>query len=115
MTPPRPAGKGQAWLRGTQAAEILSQTATYGREILPGTNFPLSFVRWVIEHEWVGRLDDLVERRLMLLYDCRLTEATLRQLAELMARAAILPAEQVEAEVRRTSERLRGHFGKRVV
>ena len=99
-------------LCGTQTAETLSQTDASGRENVRDTDLPRSFVRWIIEHEWVRSLDDLVERRLMLLYDRRLSEATLRCLAGLLAEAGVLPAEQVEAEVRRTAERLHRHFGK---
>ena len=38
----------------------------------------------MIQHEWVGTLDDLVERRLMLVFDRELSEACLRELAELL-------------------------------
>lgn len=100
-------------LRGTQTAEILSQLAD-GHESIPDTDLPRAFVRWVIEHEWVHRLDDLVERRLMLLYDRRLSEATLRELAEMLVRSGRLADTEAEREVRGTAERLLRHFGKRL-
>lgn len=100
-------------LHGTRTAEILSQIKA-DHETVPGSDLPAGFVAWVIEHEWVRRLDDLLERRLMLLYDRRLSEATLRRLAEILVRAGRLPASQAEAEVRGTVERLDRHFGKRL-
>lgn len=100
-------------LRGTQTAEILSQLAD-GHESISGTDLPQGFVRWVIEHEWVHRLDDLVERRLMLLYDRRLSEATLRELAETLVQSGRLVDSEVERHVRDTADRLLRHFGKRL-
>jgi glycerol-3-phosphate dehydrogenase len=105
---------GAVWnLCGTHTADILSEIATAGSENLAGTHLPRAFVRRVIDREWVHRLDDLVERRLMLLYHRDLTQTTLRQLALIMAEAGILGC-PVEGEVRQTVERLRQHFGKRV-
>lgn len=75
---------------------------------------PKAFVKWVIEREWVTRLDDLVERRLMLLYEPHLTEACLRQLAECLVEAGHLRADQVDESVRTTMQRLRDHYGKHV-
>jgi glycerol-3-phosphate dehydrogenase len=100
-------------LRGTQTAEILSQIGA-DCESVPGTDFPTGFVRWIIAHEWVRRLDDLVERRLMLLYDRRLSENTLRRLAELLAEAGVLSSDQIAAEVVGVEQRLEGHFGRHV-
>ena len=101
-------------LCGTQAEQILPETATVDREreALTGTELPRGFVRWVIEHEWVRTLDDLVERRLMLLYCRTLSHTTLRELATLLVEAKMLAADQVDDEVRRTAQRLQTHFGK---
>ncbi|HVA47626.1 MAG TPA: glycerol-3-phosphate dehydrogenase/oxidase [Pirellulales bacterium] len=101
-------------LCGAEAATILAECAANGRDCVSGTDLPRRFVRWVIDHEWVRRLDDLVERRLMLLYDPRLSRATLRELAAVLVEAERLTESEVEAEVRRAIDRLRFHFGKRV-
>jgi glycerol-3-phosphate dehydrogenase len=101
-------------LCGTQAEEILPEIAAHDPEILHGTALPRGFARWVIEHEWVRSLDDLVERRLMLLYSRRLSHKTLRELATLLVEARLLVAEQVEEEVVRTAQRLRTHFGRKL-
>ncbi|HEV3005401.1 MAG TPA: FAD-dependent oxidoreductase, partial [Pirellulales bacterium] len=101
-------------LRGTRTASILTECAGPAANSLTGTDLPISFVRWVIHHEWVRSLNDLVERRLMLLYDRRLSLACLRHLAALLVDAGLLPGSEVEAEVERTIERLRSRFGKRL-
>jgi glycerol-3-phosphate dehydrogenase len=101
-------------LCGTQATEILPEIAAADRGIVSSTELPRGFVRWVIEHEWVHTLDDLVERRLLLLYARRLGHATLRELATLLADAGRLRAEKIDDEVGRTAQRLKTHFGKRL-
>jgi glycerol-3-phosphate dehydrogenase len=102
-------------LRGTRTASILAEGAGRAEGSLAGTDLPISFVHWVIRHEWVRSLNDLVERRLMLLYDRRLSVACLRQLAALLVEEGLLPGSEVEAEVQRTIERLRSRFGKRLI
>lgn len=101
-------------LRGTQTRSILAELADGERANLHGTDLPVAFARWVIANEWVRRLDDLVERRLMLLYDRRLSTACLSELAGLLVESDLLRPEQVEEEVRRTVRRLASHFGRKV-
>lgn len=101
-------------LRGTQTGPILVELADRERANLEGTDLPVAFARWVIAHEWVRRLDDLVERRLMLLYDRRLSTACLSELAGLLVEAELLQRDQVEEELQRTVRRLASHFGRKV-
>jgi glycerol-3-phosphate dehydrogenase len=101
-------------LCGAQSRQVLAQINNDDREAVTGTDLPRGFVSWVVQHEWVWTLDDLVERRLMLLYARRLIQPTLRELALFLVDAGRLRADQVDDEVRRTSERLRTHFGKRL-
>ena len=44
--------------------------ALHGRlgPCLPETILPEAVARWVIDHEWVQTLDDLIERRLGLMF-----------------------------------------------
>jgi glycerol-3-phosphate dehydrogenase len=87
------------------------------REPLPdfdGPTLPEEYLRRVIEQEWVETLDDLVERRLMLLYHPRLTRQCLSQLAELLVAAGRLPAAAAAPAVERLIDRLQDHYGKRV-
>ncbi|HVC95188.1 MAG TPA: glycerol-3-phosphate dehydrogenase/oxidase [Pirellulales bacterium] len=104
-------------LHGTRAATILNDGPVdeSAKANLNGTDLPISFVRWVIRREWVEHLSDLVERRLMLLYDRRLSERCLRELATLMVETGRLAADGVESEVASTIERMEKRFGKRLV
>ncbi len=80
----------------------------------PPFPFPVPFVRHVLRREWVQHLSDLVERRLMLLYDQSLSERTLRDLARLMVEEQLIDAARVEDEVSACRERLRTRHGKQV-
>jgi glycerol-3-phosphate dehydrogenase len=99
-------------LRGTDTESLLPLLAAEGWPNLDGTQLPLAFARWVVRHEWTRCLNDLVERRLMLLYHRGLTTACLRQLAQLLAEVKLILPEQIDAEVRTTSQHLATHFGK---
>jgi glycerol-3-phosphate dehydrogenase len=103
-------------LLGTRVETVL---ADVGRQLLAelvlDTDLPCSVVRWVIEQEFVRHLGDLVERRLMLLYDPRLSRRGLRRLAELLCEAGKLSAADVDRDVAAECARLHDHFGKRVV
>lgn len=81
---------------------------------LVGTSLPAHYARHVIRHEWATTLDDLVERRLMLLFQPALCAACLRQLAELMVAEGKLRPPAVDAAIETTIARLATHFGKRV-
>jgi glycerol-3-phosphate dehydrogenase len=80
-----------------------------------GTRIPLSTIRRIIHDEWVTKLDDLVERRLMLLYQPSLRHKTIEQLADVLVEAGLLADEQKLAAVDSVVERLAQHFGKQVV
>jgi glycerol-3-phosphate dehydrogenase len=82
---------------------------------LDSTSLALPMVRWIISHEGPRTLDDLVERRLMLLYHRPLTTACLRQLAGMLADAGVIQRDEVNGQVASTVRRLTSHFGKRVV
>jgi glycerol-3-phosphate dehydrogenase len=84
-------------------------------EMLDGTEFPVVVARYMVEHEWVRRLDDFVERRLMLLYHRPLTRRCLEQLADVLVETGMLAPERREKEIAGTVQRLRERFRKRVV
>lgn len=100
-------------LRGSDTEALLPSLAAEGWTNLDGTELPVAFARWVVRHEWVRSLGDLVERRLMLLYH-PLTAACLRQLAEVLAEAELIVPEQIDAEIQVTIQRLHRHFSKRL-
>jgi glycerol-3-phosphate dehydrogenase len=74
----------------------------------------LAIARYMIAHEWVRRLDDFVERRLMLLYHRPLTRRCLEQLADTLVAAGLVNRERRDEEIAATIERLRERFRKRV-
>jgi len=85
-----------------------------GGSCLVGTQWPIAIVRWMIEHEWAWTVNDLVERRLMLLYDRGLSQATLAQLASLLVEAGRLTPPDAARHVEAARQRLVEHFGKRL-
>ena len=76
---------------------------------------PLDVVKRVIQNQWVTTLDDLVERRLMLLYHPDLRRTYLEQLADFMVEAGKLTPAEKSAAVNTTVDRLANHFGKKVL
>jgi glycerol-3-phosphate dehydrogenase len=101
-------------LCGDRLAKIVAAWPEIGQENLDGTQIPQEFARWSIGHEWSPTLEDLVERRLMLLYQRRLTRRCLEQLAEMLVSAGRLDADSVAAAVQRTIQRLADRHGKKV-
>jgi glycerol-3-phosphate dehydrogenase len=82
---------------------------------LTGTNIPKTFVRWSIDCEWCTKLDDLVERRLMLIFHPTIRQATLEDLATELVKADRLEASGIDEEIERASQRLQKFYGKTVV
>ena len=101
-------------LVGTRTPSILAENVADTRALLPGVEMPEGFVRWSIRNEWVSTLDDLVERRLMLLYHQRLSVACLRRLAEMLVEEGKLSASEMDAALEKTKSRLETHFGKKI-
>ena len=83
-------------------------------QLIAGTFLPIAYARWVIDHEWVTKLDDLVERRLMLLYHPALRRKCLEQLADLLIEAGKLQTAEKTSAVDAVIRRLQSHFGKNV-
>ena len=101
-------------LCGTRLESIIATWPDLHDGNLDGTQMPKAFARWSIEQEWSPTLDDLVERRLMLLYQRRLTRRCLEQLAEMLVAAGRLESDNAPAAVEHTIERLARRFGKKV-
>lgn len=77
-----------------------------------GTTWTRGQVRRLIRREYVRRLDDLIERRLMLLFEPQLSRATLDELASLLVEERLLDESQRQAAVTQMIERLSRHFGR---
>ncbi len=104
-----------AWqLYGTRSEAVLG---TFPAELtnIVGTNLPRGLVRYVLRHEWVHGLDDLVERRLMLLYHRHLYAATLGELAGMLAEEGLIAQAQISSQIEQCTKRLTDRFGKRVL
>ena len=110
-----------AWpLFGTRLQTVLKEASRLldgGKAFdtnLAGTSLPRILVRWIVLNESPRTLDDLIERRLMLLYHHPLSMACLRELADTMNAAGLITAGQAELQLAATTERLRHHFGKQL-
>ncbi len=98
-------------LFGTATSHVLAESTSYADDrLVANTELPRGVVRWVIAHEGVETLDDLVARRLLLVYDRRLTRRTLVELAELLSLTGKLPTSDIDAAaVREAAEIERRH------
>lgn len=101
-------------LVGTLAPKILAENVGNTSALLPGVQMPERFARWSIRNEWVTALDDLIERRLMLLFHPGLNHACLERLATLLAEEQKLPPNKVGTAIEQTRARLKDHFGKQL-
>ncbi len=112
----RPIAQIQAmWiLCGTRVKTFLeSEDATDPTPIL-GTHLPRDFVRWIIQTEWVRGLEDLIERRLMLIYHPNLSRVSLDQLAELLIETEVISKEQAEEKIQSAITRFAAIYGKQI-
>ncbi|HCO25090.1 MAG TPA: hypothetical protein DIT97_19450, partial [Gimesia maris] len=102
-------------LQGTMIEEILDSLPDFSTDLLPGTNIPRQYVLWTINHEWVETIGDLVERRLMLIFDETLQAATLQALAECLVETGKLEAAQIPATLEIYQAHLTKFYGKRIL
>ena len=100
-------------LFGMRTREILAHGGS-DRQWIADSVLSRSTVCWVIENEWVTELDDLIERRLMLIFAPRLSLATLHDLAECLVKTGRLSRERSQAAVEATAERLCRHYGRAI-
>lgn len=78
------------------------------------TDIPAAFVKWSIEHEWVTKLEDLVERRLMMIFHQPIHRETLLELGRALVETNRLEASQLGSEVDHQISRLQNFYGKTV-
>lgn len=98
---------------GTRLLKILRET--HGRPSRPITGMAVTMrvIRWMIEHEHVSRLDDLIERRLMLAFARDLSRETVQELADVLVEAGRLAPKQRDVEVDACCQRLRHFYGRK--
>lgn len=101
-------------LMGTQAQSILQAVAQ--EPVQPVADSPLTTrtVRELIRREYVTSLNDLVERRLLSVFQRDLSRQHLMDLADCLIATGRLDPAQREAAVDATAERLRRHYGRRI-
>jgi glycerol-3-phosphate dehydrogenase len=102
-------------LCGTLVEEFLASQQAPEKTTLAGTDLPLDFARWIIEREWVHALEDLVERRLMLLYHEELSVDCLGQLANLLVDCGRMKSTEREDRIAAAITGLQKMYGKRIV
>jgi len=105
---------GAASQRVLDEAQRIEPLGQHAGSVLETAGVPRGLVRWVLRNEWAHRLGDLVERRLMLLYDPQLSHEMLRELAEILAEEGHMRSDQVHGEVRQHMDRLQRHFRLRI-
>ncbi len=99
-------------LYGTRLTTLLQTTRGDVGRTIAGTAWTSSVVRWIIEHEWVTRLEDLVERRLMLAFARELSITTLNDLAGVLIDAGRLDVAARDAEIAACAARLQRFYGR---
>lgn len=100
-------------LLGTRAADVLRDVSGEPREPIADSPLTRRVVCWLIRHEHVARLEDLVERRLLSVFQQRLTPAHLHDLAQCLVACGKLEQTELTAAVTQTQQRLQQHYGRR--
>jgi glycerol-3-phosphate dehydrogenase len=111
----RPEEVAALWpLFGTRLCTILGETRHESHAPLPDAPWSAAVVRWIIRHEWVTCLDDLVERRLMAVFAPVLSERQLQALAECLVAEGRLTTDAVPAALERCRNRLGQFYGRQL-
>jgi glycerol-3-phosphate dehydrogenase len=101
-------------LYGTRVVDVLSATRNEPRTGIADGPWSTATVRWIIEHEHVTRLADLVERRLLAIFRRTITAALLADLARCLVECGRLSAENATSEINQCCARLRQYYGRAV-
>lgn len=83
-------------------------------DLLPGVDMPPAAVGFCVAEEWATSIEDVVERRLMLIFDPGLSLDTVKAIAAELVDVGQLSAEECETAVATFVARLRDHFGRTV-
>jgi len=106
-------------LFGARAMDVFAESGRGEKEVarrvlIRGTHLPAAAIEFCIREEWAASLEDIVERRLMLLFAEELTYETLDDVAEVLVGMHVLPREQKAAEVAAIAARLSCRYGKHI-
>jgi glycerol-3-phosphate dehydrogenase len=100
--------------RGVDVCAAMRSPGGAGSDIIDGTDLPVAAAAFCIREEWAASLDDLVERRLMLSFDERLSRRAIEQVADALVRAGLLGRDAMPAEVARCVAGLEERHGKAI-
>lgn len=98
-------------LFGTRAAAVWPGSPG---NLIRGTGLPAAAVDFCVREEWAATLDDLIERRLMLVFHEGLSREAILDVADALARAGALAPQQVERAVDECVTRLASRYGRRI-
>ncbi|MBI1348853.1 FAD-dependent oxidoreductase [bacterium] len=101
-------------LFGTRASELLSAVMQEPARPIADCAFTDRVVRWVIRQEAVTVLGDLVERRLMTVFNPRLSRQHLEDLATCLVETGQLAESDRDAAVHEAARQLQHHYGRTV-
>lgn len=100
----------------TRKSQSAEQNTSRERPLREAAHFGVGSLvdqaRQSIRLEHAKTLEDLVERRLMLVFARDLTITTLRELAQVMCDEKVIIPSEIETIVNRCVDRLRNHFGR---
>ena len=102
---------------GTRAVAACREAAPAGwrgSPMIADIGLPSAAVWFAVRHEWARSLADIVERRLMLVFDPRLSRRSLDAIADALVSCGTLAAHQRQTAVDGYAARLRDHFGKQL-
>ena len=101
-------------LFGSRAPELFVAGDARALDMLEGVGLPVSAVGFCLREEWATTLEDVIERRLMLSFDERLSVAAIVGVAEELVREKLLLPEQRDAAVAACVEALGVKYGKSI-
>lgn len=101
-------------LAGTWTERIVQSLPQAKDASLTDSEIPIEYAEYVIRTEWVSTLNDLIERRLMLLYSPFLSRECMCTLAQLLAESHLLDHSKIDSAVDESIEYLEKHYGKKI-
>lgn len=102
-------------LLGTRVATVLNAVSDQPAEPIADSAITRRVVRWMIEQEHVHTLSDLVERRLLTVFQPQLSMNHLRDLAECLIDTGRLRRDELSDTLAVTAQRLQHHYGRQPV
>jgi glycerol-3-phosphate dehydrogenase len=101
-------------VRGFLESHGRETSGSQAESTIRGSVLPRAFAAWLIENEWAERIEDLLERRLMLIFEPGLSRQTIGDLADLLIDAGKLEAAAREPAIETAVRRCREIYGRTV-